>query len=170
MAARLTDRQKKKIIAERAGGSSFRELSSKYGVAASTIKRICDRDPETEQIATQKTKQNTADMLDYMESRKEKAKAVLDTYIDALSDPEKIGAAKLSEIATAMGIVIDKFINNPMKHQLDKQKLEIELLKLESQVKDSQPEEEAEDNFMDALNGTAAEVWEESEVEEDETN
>ena len=67
-----------------------------------------------------------------------------------------------------MGIVIDKFINNPMKHQLDKQKLEIELLKLESQVKDSQPEEEAEDNFLDALNGTAAEVWEESEVEEDE--
>ncbi|EOS41759.1 terminase small subunit [Lachnospiraceae bacterium JLR.KK009] len=49
----------------------------------------------------------------------------------------------------------------------NEQKLEIELLKLESQVKDSQPEEEAEDNFMDALNGTAAEVWEESEVEED---
>ena len=52
----------------------------------------------------------------------------------------------------------------------NEQKLEIELLKLESQVKDSQPEEEAEDNFMDALNGTAAEVWEESEVGEDETN
>ena len=49
----------------------------------------------------------------------------------------------------------------------NEQKLEIELLKLESQVKDSQPEKEAEDNFMDALNGTAAEVWEESEVEED---
>lgn len=50
----------------------------------------------------------------------------------------------------------------------NEQKLEIELLKLESHVKDSQPEEEAEDNFMDALNGTAAEVWEESEVEENE--
>lgn len=49
----------------------------------------------------------------------------------------------------------------------NEQKLEIELLKLESQMKDSQPEEEAEDNFMDALNGTAAEVWEESEVEEE---
>ena len=33
------------------------------------------------------------------------------------------------------------------------QKLEIQLLKLESQAKDSQPEEKAEDNFMDALNG-----------------
>lgn len=53
-----------------------------------------------------------------------------------------------------------------LKRNIDNKKLEIELLKLESQVKDSQPEEEAEDNFMDALNGTAAEVWEESEVEE----
>ena len=39
----------------------------------------------------------------------------------------------------------------------DRQKLELEIVKLESQVKDSQPEEEAEDNFMDALNGTASE-------------
>lgn len=54
-----------------------------------------------------------------------------------------------------------------LKRNIDSKKLEIELLKLESQIKDSQPEEEAEDNFMDALNGTAAEVWEESEVEED---
>lgn len=168
MAARLTDKQKKKIIAERAGGSSFRELSAKYGVAASTIKRICDRDPETERIATQKTKQNTADMLDYMESRKEQAKEVLDAYIEALADPAKIGAAKLLEVATAMGIVIDKFVNNPMKHQLDRQKLEIELLKLESQIKDNQPEEEAKDNFLDALNGAVGEVWKESEDKENE--
>ena len=78
-----------------------------------------------------------------------------------------LGILSIIQAITAMGIVIDKFINNPMKHQLDRQKLEIEILKLESQVKDSQPEEEAEDNFMDALNGTAAEVWEESEVEEE---
>ncbi len=87
---------------------------------------------------------------------------MLDAYIKALADPEKIYCAKLSEVATAMGIVIDKFVNNPLKHQIDRQKLEIELLKLESQIKGNQPEEEAEDNFMDALNGTAAEVWEES--------
>lgn len=86
---------------------------------------------------------------------------MLDAYIKALADPEKIDAAKLSEVATAMGIVIDKFINNPMKHQIDKQKLEIELLKLESQIKDNQPDEQAEDNFLDALNASAVEMWEE---------
>lgn len=49
----------------------------------------------------------------------------------------------------------------------NEQKLEIELLKLESQIKDSAPEEDAEDNFLEALNASAAEVWEESKVEED---
>ena len=166
MAARLTDKQKKKIIADYVESGSYRATAKKFGVSDNTVRKICNADSQIAQKCEEKRDQNTAEILDYLDSRKEKAKDVLDAYIEALKKPEKIEAAKLSEIATAMGIVIDKFINNPMKHQLDKQKLEIELLKLESQVKDSQPEE-AEDNFMDALNGTAAEVWEESEVEED---
>ena len=56
-----------------------------------------------------------------------------------------------------------------LKRNIDKKKLEIELLKLESQIKDNQPEEEAEDNFLDALNGTAAEVWEKRDGEENTT-
>ena len=74
--------------------------------------------------------------------------------------------AKLSEVATAMGIVIDKFVNTPVKNQLDRQKLELEIVKLESKIKDSQPEEEAEDNFMDALNAVADDVWEDSQEKE----
>lgn len=167
MAARLTDKQKKEIIADYVECSSYNATAKKNGVSVNTVKKIVNENANIAQKCKQKREQNTAEILDYMESRKEKAKDVLDACMEALKKPEKIEAAKLSEIATAMGIVIDKFINNPMKHQLDKQKLEIELLKLESQVKDSQPEEEAEDNFMDALNGTAAEVWEESEVEEE---
>lgn len=168
MASRLTDRQKKKIIADYTENGSYRATAKQNNVSATTVKNIVMEDAESVRKCAQKKEQNTADMLDYMESRKEKAKDILDAYMESLKDPTKIGAAKLSEIATAMGIVIDKFISNPIKYQLDRQKLEIELLKLESQVKDSQPEEEAEDNFMDALNGTAAEVWEESEVAEDE--
>ena len=65
-----------------------------------------------------------------------------------------------------MGIVIDKFVNTPVKNQLDRQKLELEIVKLESKIKDSQPEEEAEDNFMDALNAVADDVWEDSQEKE----
>lgn len=168
MAARLTDKQKKEIIADYVESGSYLATAKKFGVSDNTVRKVVLGNSEVAKKCEQKREQNTADILDYLESRKEQAKDVLDAYIEALKNPEKIQAAKLSEIATAMGIVIDKFINNPMKHQLDKQKLEIELLKLESKIKDSQQEEETEDNFMDAMNGTAAEVWEESEVEKDE--
>lgn len=42
---------------------------------------------------------------------------------------------------------------------LEEKKLEIELLKLESQLKDSEPDAEPDDNFLDALNNSAEEVW-----------
>ena len=159
VAAHLTDRQRKKIIADYVECGSYNEAAKMNGVSRNTVKNVIMKDAESAQKCAQKKEQNTADILAYMESRKEQAKEILDTYLETLKNPEKIAAAKLSEVATTMGIVIDKFVNNPLKHQLDKQKLEIELLKLESQVKDDHPEEEAEDNFMDALNEKAAEVW-----------
>lgn len=36
----------------------------------------------------------------------------MDVYLEALSDPEKIKSASLSQIATAFGIIIDKFVKN----------------------------------------------------------
>lgn len=166
MAARLTDRQKKKIIADYVELGSFNAAAKANGVSRNTVKAVVMADSEVSQKAAQKKEQNTVDMLAYMEKRKKEAQGVIDDYLKALADPNKIEMAKLSEVATAMGIVIDKFVNTPIKNQLDRQKLELEIVKLESQVKDSQPEEEAEDNFMDALNGTVSEVWEGSEVEE----
>ena len=117
MAARLTDKQKKEIIADYVESGSYRATAKKFGVSDNTVKKICNENAQIAQKCAEKKEQNTAEILDYMESRKEKAKDVLDAYIEALKKPEKIEAAKLSEIATAMGIVIDKFINNPMKQQ-----------------------------------------------------
>ena len=51
-------------------------------------------------------------MLKYMDSRKKQAQSVIDKYLAALENPEKIEKAKLSEIATALGIVVDKFTKN----------------------------------------------------------
>ena len=78
-------------------------------------------------------------MLAYMASRKEQAKTVSDNCLNALSDQKKIDAAKLSEIAAVMGIVIDKFVNSPADNRMKKKRLEIELLKLESRINDSAP-------------------------------
>lgn len=61
---------------------------------------------------------------------------------------------------------LDKFfIMNPMdkhKQEFDKRKLEIELLKLDANIKNDQDDNDQanNDNFLDALNASASEVWE----------
>lgn len=112
MAARLTDEQKKKIIADYVESGSYRATAKKFGISNSTVRKLCTSDCEIVQKCAQKKEENTADMLAYMESRKEKAQKAVDAYLEALTDPAKIKAAKLSEIATAMGIVVDKFTKN----------------------------------------------------------
>ena len=46
-----------------------------------------------------------------------------------------------------------------LKRNMDDRRMDIELAKLEAQYKDSTPEKESTDNFLDALNATASEVW-----------
>lgn len=46
-----------------------------------------------------------------------------------------------------------------MKRFNDDQRMELELTKLEIRFKESMPEEQEQDNFLDALNITANEVW-----------
>jgi len=116
VAARLTDGQEKRIQAYRAEGRSLRSIAAEFGVAASTVKRVCDRNPEIEQIATQKKEQNTLDMLAFMDSRREKAQAVIDIYLNELAKPEKLNRAGVQQIATALGIVVDKFSTESEKN------------------------------------------------------
>lgn len=109
MASRLTDKQKKKIIADYVECGSYRATAKQNGVSDYAVKKIVLGNSETSQKIAQKKEQNTLDMLAYMESRKEQAQGVIDDYLKALADPEKIEEATLSQIATALGIVVDKF-------------------------------------------------------------
>lgn len=109
MAARLTDKQKKKIIADYVEMGSYNAVARKHKVAVSTVKRVCERCTETKQKAIQKKEQNTADILSHMESQKDEVIKVLDEYLAAMRDPAKIKRAGVVQLATALGIVIDKY-------------------------------------------------------------
>lgn len=69
---------------------------------------------------------------------------------------------KFADRQKAIDWLTKYFEINPMdKHrkEFDKRKLEIELLKLEMQTKESEEAKQEKDNFLDALNQTAQEVW-----------
>ncbi len=107
MAARLTDAKKKKIVADYAQVGSYAEVGRMNGVNDKTVKAVVKNNPEITRISEQKKAENTADMLSYMESRKLKAQSVIDECLDIL--PGKLGEASAAQVATVMGIVIDKF-------------------------------------------------------------
>lgn len=109
MAARLTDKQKKKIIADYLELGSYNAVAKKNGVSNHTVKRIVLETPEISKKVQQKKAQNTADILSHMESQKDEVIKVLDEYLAAMRDPAKIKRAGVVQLATALGIVIDKY-------------------------------------------------------------
>lgn len=106
MAAHLTDKQKKMIIADYVELGSYNAVAKKHGIADSTVKRAVCSDPGTTKKAEQKKKQNTLDMLAFMESRKQKTQDIIDQLLDSM--PDKIERASLVQLATAYGVLIDK--------------------------------------------------------------
>ena len=95
---------------------------------------------------------------------------------------EILGKTKSEEVATTeevlefltsvmRGNVAERFDLDPsitdrtkaaqllMKRFNDDQRMDLELTKLEIRFKESMPEEQEQDNFLDALNITANEVW-----------
>ena len=112
MAARLTDRQKKKIVADYLETESYNATAKINGVSKDTVKRVVLGCEGFAQKAQQKKRQNTLDMLAFMETRKEKMQEAIDLHLMALTDPKKISGAGLSQIATSFGIIVDKATKN----------------------------------------------------------
>ena len=109
MAARLTDRQKMKILADYLESGSYRATARKNNVNASTVKRIVEASGDFKQKAAQKKEKDAADILAYMDSHRDLVCSFIGKGLEMLNDPDKLASANLSQITTAMGTLIDKW-------------------------------------------------------------
>lgn len=109
MAARLTDRQKKKIVADYAQLGSCNAVAKLNGCSPNTVKKIVHNNADIAEMCRRKKEENTADILAYMDSRKELVCSFIGKGLEMLNDPDKLAAANLSQITTAMGTLIDKW-------------------------------------------------------------
>ena len=117
MAARLTDRQKKKIVADYLESGSYRATGRKNNVCAETVKRIVAECGDIEQKVARKKAENTADILAYMESQRGIVCQIIGKGLTVLNDPEKLKEATPAQITTALGTLIDKFTRQmPTQH------------------------------------------------------
>lgn len=108
--AKLTDKQRKRIIAEYVeGGTSQRKLAEKYHVSPYLIRSILSEDKNLAQKISHKKEENTKSVLAFMDSKKQTVCDLIDKLLAAMGDEDKIAATPLNQLATAMGIVIDKY-------------------------------------------------------------
>ena len=109
MAARLTDRQKKKILADYVQTSNYCATAKINCVSATTVKNIVLANADIVEKCEQKKEENTADVLAYMESQRDVVCQIIGKGLAVLNDPEKLSEATPSQITTAIGTLIDKW-------------------------------------------------------------
>ncbi len=110
MAARLTDYQKKKIIADFTQLGSYNATAKVNGVSPNTVKKIVQGNADIAELCNQKKEENSHDILAYMESKRDIVCEILGKGLAVLNDDEKLREATPSQITTALGTLIDKFM------------------------------------------------------------
>ena len=110
MAARLTDKQKKKIVADYLECQSINLAAKKNGVSWDSAKKALEEAGEIEKKLEQKKQENTADILAYMESQRGVVCEIIEKGLTALNDPDKLASASPAQITTALGTLIDKWV------------------------------------------------------------
>ena len=109
MANRLTDKQKKKIVADYLELGSYNAVAKIHGVSRQTVKNIVTSDTEIGHKLQQKKAENTADILAYMESQRGIVCEIIGKGLAVLNDEEKLREATPAQITTALGTLIDKW-------------------------------------------------------------
>lgn len=109
MAARLTDRQKQKIIADYVELGSYNAVAKINGVALNTVKKIVQGNARIAEMYDKKKEENRADILAHMETRKDKVCEIIDLYLEQLLDVGQFKNLSPSQLTTALGTLIDKF-------------------------------------------------------------
>ena len=115
MAKHLTDREKKKIIADYVELESYNAVAKKHNVSATTVKNTVLKNNESVKKCEQEKEQNTADILEFMDKKKDDVCSIISLYLSELQNSDKLQRASIQSVATSLGIVIDKFTKDAQK-------------------------------------------------------
>lgn len=113
MGRRLSDEEKKKIVADYINTQNYCETARINNVSEANVRRIIKEDKNIKDITEkceQKKEKNTRDILKYMDSIYEKQKSIIDLSLSALEkklkNPDMFTNVK--DIATVYGVIFDK--------------------------------------------------------------
>lgn len=107
---KLTDKLRKKIIADYTEIGSYNEVARLNGVARNTVKNVVLKNEDTARLCQEKKEKNTQDILEYMDSKVDKQREIIDLALDILKEklenPDLL--TNIKDVATVYGVIIDK--------------------------------------------------------------
>lgn len=108
--AKLTDKQKKKIIADYVENQNYCETARMNNVSDVTVKDIVSKDKSTLEKLEQKKQENTQSTIEYMQTQHESKKRILDKILKAIEEKaDNVDMfTNIKDLATAYGIILDK--------------------------------------------------------------
>lgn len=110
--AKLTDKQKKKIIADYVETQNYSEVARMNGISDKTVKRIIDNENNIDVVekVEQKKQENTQSTIEYMQTQHESKKRILDKILKAIEEKaDNVDMfTNIKDLATAYGIILDK--------------------------------------------------------------
>lgn len=109
-AKRLTDKEKKKVIADYIDTGNYSETGRMNGISDVAVRRIVEKDPEVSKLLEEKKIENTQSTIEYMQTQHETKKKILDKILKAIEEKaENVDMfTNIKDLATAYGIIIDK--------------------------------------------------------------
>ena len=110
MAPRLTDKQKKKIVADYVECGSYEAAAKINGVAPNTVKKFVLKNADLAENLLKKKEENSRDILSYMGGKKDIVCEIITKGLEVLNDEKKLKEASPSQITTAIGTLIDKWL------------------------------------------------------------
>ena len=108
---KLTDLQKKKIIADYVDNQNYSEAAKMNDVSVDTVRRLVLNDDEVVNNLKQKKEENTLSTIEYMQTQHESKKRIIDKIlkaIEAKADNIDDMFTNIKDLATAYGIILDK--------------------------------------------------------------
>ena len=132
--AKLTDKQKKKIIADYVDNGNYSETARMNNTTDTTVRTIIkDNKDMALKKMEQKKQQNTKDILEYMEETKDKRKKIIDLCLEKMEERlNKDELMNIKDIATAYGVLVDKSLKvNEIKSSGNNLNTNVPTIKLE---------------------------------------
>ena len=122
---KLTDKQKKKIIADYIDNNNYSETARMNNISETSVRRIVKGNEGITEKVEQKKEENTQDMFEYMKNKNNDKKRIVDLCFEALD--KKLSNldmfTNVKDIATVYGIIMDKELKF---RELELRKQEIE--------------------------------------------